>query len=943
MVDKKKPRRGRSGTRSDPLAPEASVPQVVIPSLSNTTSSSSRARTSARAKTKAVEAEREAQTINPLHAEPKNKPTSFKSGSAPLITEDSSSSTIPNTRKPSAARTPLPSSPMKRKGGPMVESQAASSSSSGVPNRGPSTRKAVARVHTGPNLGRARVQTMVPAPSNLSFQFGVSDQASAGGENTQFSTEALPDYSNINFASLAEKVMTNKVPLNELSLLAPSLFAGEKGTGIKRSIEQYRSKQQPFGETNPGFQAFSQSLQPQSSLNANSAQIPSSNQRTQPQLVAPRIPEHFNNPKLAPTPTHTVVQGVRNTPPYQRASIPQLQVPNLTQKLQPTEDLQPFQSSAPYVSLYSTKHSFSFPQTYLDADPSTRRRLSPPQGSSRLADNNPPPHAVQPSTQQLRNHPDLPFPSTTQLNSYQPATSRATGNSTASALPQQFAQQQKAASGTPSTPLPQSTRTSKLPGLADTSAAARLPQEIAQQPPIRFVPRIAIPKAYPSPQASEVGNRPPAIDRVSSLPGSSASGSIQVDSDSDADYPPIRTVKHQISGSRTAGPQVMLDMGGNTPVASRPEALTAGNLGLSGLNTESSSSQPHPSSLIDGGSGSLPPSSQSTEPAQPEGSAFAASAITHDPTQNLESAAEARPIATAEQVMASELSEQEKEVRRQNLKAPRRRSNRLVSRNHAELDPPQVKISRDDVDRVLYGVAREILGMLQGQVRKRNLDEYTLIVNNWQDRTDYVNIFHLPVSHAAQNGLDIGHILVERAFQTDQFWVLPALARMMANLEEGADGFLQKMTAADHAELQEWGIASWTYTQQATKAFSERAKEVIVAAACVGQAAYAAERRPENPPAREIIYEGRVDGDDLDPFLAAARAGAGFEEIAPGAPIPEQYMAGGTGADNIDLTQADYAANNAMWAAGGFGPFAPGEMGGPECGFGLDPTPFRRL
>ncbi|KAG4431149.1 hypothetical protein IFR05_013369 [Cadophora sp. M221] len=816
----------------------------------------------------------------PLSAQPPKKPTSFKSGSAPLIVEPPLSSDHPTgTVRPPAAIT-LPSTPRQPRGMPNLAN-------------GPSTQKSVARGHTGPNLGAAGVQTMVPATSGpftqqqtprrvpfigsllpsqvfapqgqtsrtgtpdtpaahsnqqqaptlgnattalppvssimrsdvsfngsenmapapfnyrplgfdsesradqpnmvvfqgrpvvfgsgqpgdqdpipacsnspFQFQFGGPNRAPSEGGLPRYSPEPLPDYSNINFTSLAEKLMTNEVAMSDLGRLAPSLLDGERGTGIKNSIEEFLLKQ-PFRETNPGFKEFSEShhLAPTMTPSDSTLQTPPSSQQTppikpnQPQLLAPQIPPHFNNTTRSMVPTYPVVQGPSN-PPYQQASIPQLQVPTHTQELQPSEYLQPFQGNAffntPYRAPQATQSSAVPPPVPSNMVLPAQPGLTGPQGSSKAAGNSQPSRPVNETAQQPPANPAMPLPSSMQFQrSFSPPSSGMTGNGASAALPKESGSQQQATPRTQSAPLPRPTRPLKTSGTTGKGAANRREHE----------------------SAKVLGVSP--NTRCAPLPGPT---------------PP------------TKGPKV-----------------------------------------------------------------------------------------------AQQSSKQLKEARHQSLKLPRRRPTVVVSRQHVELDPPQVKIKRDDVDTVLHTIAREYLEMDVGQACILNQEKYTLILNDWQDKSGYVHIDFLPVSYSAQNGDDVGRIIARRAVETDRHWVLPAVGQVMENLEKGAANGIAFLTAEDHAEFAEWGMASWKYTQLTAKAFFGHAKEVIskrlkeditkelanrkVVAAAVpapsaGVGGAAGRVASGNTPARELIYKGSDDGGDDRPADRLAFGGGetdGFE------------------------------------------------------------------
>ncbi|KAL5315170.1 hypothetical protein ACEPPN_017821 [Leptodophora sp. 'Broadleaf-Isolate-01'] len=592
------------------------------------------------------------------------------------------------------------------------------------------------------------------------------------GIDSGHSSEPLPDFSNINFTSLAEKLMTNEVPMSDLGHLAPTLLAGEKGTGIKRSIEQFLSKQ-PFSETNPGFKAFSQSLQLPPVLDSDSTlQTPPSSQQTQPnepvqlQLAAPRIPPHFNNAPRATVSTYQVLQGPPNTL-YQQTSIPQLQVPSHTQPLQPSEYLQPFQGNAffntPYRARQTTQQSAVPPPANSNMVLPAQPGSTGPPSSSRVAGNGPPSRPVNETAQKPPANPVMPLPSSMQFQrTFPPLTSDMAGNGTSATNPQEYGRQQQATPRTQSVLMPRSTRPLKKSGIIGKGAATSRQEESAKVP-------------------------------------------------------------------------------GDKPNTQRTTVL-----------------------------GPIPPSQA---PA-----------------------------------VAQQSSKQVKEARRQNLKLPRRRPTVFVSRQHVELDPAQVKIKRDDVDLVLDTVAREFLEMDVGQARDLNRDKYTLILNNWQDKSGYVHLEFLPVSYSAQNGDDVGRILAKRAVETDRHWVLPALGRMMETWEKGADDTIAALTVEDHAEYLEWGMGSWKYTQLTAKAFFGHAKEAIgerpneefvkavanrkVAAASTvglssgvgvgGSSGGAGRGGSTNSPARELIYKGLGDGgDEMPGQLAFGGGGMGGFEFPP--------------------------------------------------------------
>ena len=72
-------------------------------------------------------------------------------------------------------------------------------------------------------------------------------------------------------------------------------------------------------------------------------------------------------------------------------------------------------------------------------------------------------------------------------------------------------------------------------------------------------------------------------------------------------------------------------------------------------------------------------------------------------------------------------------------------------------------------------------------------------------------------------------MMVSRAFQTKQWWLLPSLAREMVRMEFAAADQLRLLAGdLDHeTDFSTNGIASWKYYQLARRSFVTNAKVVI--------------------------------------------------------------------------------------------------------------------
>ncbi|KAK0124128.1 hypothetical protein ONS95_009111 [Cadophora gregata] len=152
----------------------------------------------------------------------------------------------------------------------------------------------------------------------------------------------------------------------------------------------------------------------------------------------------------------------------------------------------------------------------------------------------------------------------------------------------------------------------------------------------------------------------------------------------------------------------------------------------------------------------------------------------------------------------------------------RRNPNLVVSRGHEELIPPLKKIYRDDIDLFLFVFARWAFKVdADAETGNRMYD----ILSKFQTQLDFMerNPVPPPVSHAAQNGLDIGRMIARRASQTQREWLIPAVSHMFFTCHQQAEQTLNVMDEEEYAAYKEWGPGSWMDAQLREKFFFEHA------------------------------------------------------------------------------------------------------------------------
>ena len=103
------------------------------------------------------------------------------------------------------------------------------------------------------------------------------------------------------------------------------------------------------------------------------------------------------------------------------------------------------------------------------------------------------------------------------------------------------------------------------------------------------------------------------------------------------------------------------------------------------------------------------------------------------------------------------------------------------------------------------------------------------VLSRFQTQLDFAHRSPVPapIGHAAQNGLDLGRMMVRRAFQIKQGWMVPAISHLFITSQMKAEQALNTMCEEDFVAYTEWGPASWMDAQLREKFFFEFANRSL--------------------------------------------------------------------------------------------------------------------
>ncbi|KAG4424215.1 hypothetical protein IFR04_002619 [Cadophora malorum] len=116
---------------------------------------------------------------------------------------------------------------------------------------------------------------------------------------------------------------------------------------------------------------------------------------------------------------------------------------------------------------------------------------------------------------------------------------------------------------------------------------------------------------------------------------------------------------------------------------------------------------------------------------------------------------------------------------------------------------------------------------IDGEAAKRMCD----VLSKFQTQMDFANRYPVstPIGHAAQNGLDLGRMIVRRAFQIKQGWMVPAISHFFVTSQLKAEQALNTMGEEEFVAYTEWGHASWMDAQLREKLFFDFANRSLKA------------------------------------------------------------------------------------------------------------------